>query len=673
MAKQTFTLEQALEEAGRHADVGQLDLAERFYRAIIAQAPDAFEAAERLKHVLLRKLPELARAGKYAEAETCAVEILKSDSAHLLTHKIYALALLQQHKSAAAADAYRTYLALAPGDLDARGNLGSALFQQDLFTEALPHFEAVVAQAPHNTLALYNIGKTLLRLGDPAKAVDFLWRTVALAPENYSFNHALIQTAVETGDVQTADRWADEIALPMLRTFGEQERFSELKDLLMLYIPFQKVRDTEERYERYCVPAMETAYKAISASAALRSPMPWNVRPSVGKRKVAFFAEMVSDLAHTRNLFNYTRALAARADLAVQPVLYYSETTSDALVEQYVRAGIPAYKLPKSKVIEEIGFWLRRHLAENGIDVWVSLGTISGLFPFFIAMRVAPVQIWWSQKYHALHLPHIDGYLTLGGFEPTRELKGRSWRCIPGLFGPEITEPATADEMLRIEDIRRELLTAPFTLLAGVIGREEKIDNDAYWDCIAEIMGKHPEILFIWSGQNERKTIKGRIAARGLAARCRFVGWVDTKLYANAIDLYLDSFPFPGGHTLIQAMMAGKPAVSLLTDDARRIGIPIFAEPWLKADGGETLRRHNLDPIFTGPNGENLLPFVPEVRDYIDKALALIENRDFQALWCQAARTFVIRYLTGMKRPADMLNRHILEVIHERARDLDAS
>lgn len=673
MNKQHFTLEQALEEAGRHADAGQLDLAEKFYRAIIAQAPDQSEAGEGLKQVLVRKLQDLARGGRYAEAETCALEILASDPGHLSANKILALALLQQHKSAAAADAYRAYLALAPGDFDARGNLGLALCQQYRFAEAVPHFEAVLAQAPEHAFALYNLGITLLILGQPAKAIAFLWQAVAAKPTSWSFNHTLLQATVKAGDVQTANRWAEEFGQPMLQKYGDQEQFSKLKEMLLLYMLFQKVQDTEERYETHCVSAMQSAYRAISASAGLRSPTPWVVRPAVGKRKVAFFAEVVSDLAHTRNLFNYTSSLAARPDLGVQPVLYYNQTQSDALIDQYIRAGIPAYKLPKSTAVEEIGFWLRQHLSENGIDAWVSLGTVSGLFHFFISMRVAPVQIWWSQKYHGLRLPHIDGYLTLGGFEPTREIKGRTWRCIPGLFGPEIIEPATADEMVRIADVKRDLLTAPFTLLAGVIGREEKIDNDAYWDSIADILGKHPEILFIWSGQNERQTIKDRIAARGLEERCRFVSWVDTKIYANAIDFYLDSFPFPGGHTLIQAMMAGKPAVSLLTDDARRIGIPIFAEPWLVPDGGETLRRHNLDPIFTGPAGENLLPFVPEPRDYVATALALIENPDFRAMWCQASQTFVVRYLTDMKRPADMLNRHILDVIHDRAQDLDAS
>lgn len=670
MTKKSFTLEEALAEAARRAGAGELDLAENYYRAIIAQAPSTAEAPDGLKSVLACKLDNLARAGKHPETEACARALLALDPAHGVATKVLGVALLQQRKSAEATAVYTELLTRHPDDLDARSNLGSALLQQERYADALAHFQAVVARAPQHVSAIHNLGKALLALGEPAAATPHLFKAAALQPESYSFAWALIQATIETGDVATADAWAEAQGLPTLRNFGRDGRFGKLANLLSLFMHFQKVQDTEERYEKYCVPAMEIAYRAVSSNAALRPTERWRTRPAAGKRKVAFFAETVTNLAHTRNLFNYTSALAARADLGVQPVLYFAEAQSVELIEQYERAGIPAYQIPRIKATEEVGFWLRRHLQENGIDTWVTLGTVSSLFLLFLAMRVAPVQIWWSQKYHALRLPNIDGYLTLGGFEPTRELKGRTWRCIPGLFGPEIVAPATEAEMAEVANIRRSLLQTPATLIAGVIGREEKIDNDAYWDCIAEILGKHPEIVFLWSGQSERQTIKERIAARGLADRCRFVGWVNTKIYANAIDIYLDSFPFPGGHTLIQAMVAGKPAVSLLTKEARRIGIPIFAEPWLKDDGGETLRRHNLDPIFTGQGGENLLPFLPEPSAYVAKALALIEDRAFRERWVRAGQQFVVRYLTDLKRPADMLNSHILDVFREREQDL---
>ena len=693
MVKKVFTLEEALKHAADYAGAANYNAAEIFYRSVLDIVPEHAEALAGLARTLaatgrqepvprpaspadesLGAVNALIKARRYADAEEMTQRLLAVQPESFGLYEALGKIFRSQKKYQDALAAYEKCLSLDPRSVDAADRVGFVLAKLGRDAEARPHFEAAIAANPDHPAAHYNLANVLRRLGLSQQAVAHALKAVGLQPGIPAYHVALTEILSDVGDIDTANDWAVNLALPTMKKFAEKSLLSQLAEMVSAYYSFQKVRDTEEQYARFCVPAAELFYNAVKNTPELQDSTPLTLAPpQAGKRKVAFFAETISELAHTRNLFNYTRALANHADLAIQPVLYYAECSSEKVITQYHDEGIATVKVPLSSTIEAPGLWLRQHLHENDIDTCVILGTLSALFILVMGLRVAPVQIWWSQKYHGLKLDNIDGYLTLGGFEPQRELQGRMWRCIPGLFGPEITAPVTDAEAALVDQIRATHLNDRFTMIAGVIGREEKIDNDEYWDCVAAILTKHPEIIFIWSGQSERPSITNRIAARGLTDRCRYIGWVQTKPYSNALDLYLDSFPFPGGHTLIEAIMAGKPAVSLVTKEGRRIGIPIFAEPWLKNDGGETLRRYNFEPIFAGPTGEDLLPFVPDTATYIARALALIENPGFRARWVAASRRFVLEYLTDMNRAAEMLNMHILEVIRDRERVIKAS
>src|SRR6185436_14508130 len=79
----------------------------------------------------------------------------------------------------------------------------------------------------------------------------------------------------------------------------------------------------------------------------------------------------------------------------------------------------------------------------------------------------------------------------------------------------------------------------------GSFGREEKLNSPAFLDAVVAILRRVPGAVFLWTGRVQHPEIQKRFEAAGVAARCRFIGWVDTKLYAQVIDVFLDSFPFP--------------------------------------------------------------------------------------------------------------------------------
>ena len=81
-----------------------------------------------------------------------------------------------------AAQAYRKAVEAAPDWVEARINLGTAMYQLGQMDEALEHFSAAVAFEPDNALAEFNLGCVLEQLGKTPEAISHLSRAVELLP-----------------------------------------------------------------------------------------------------------------------------------------------------------------------------------------------------------------------------------------------------------------------------------------------------------------------------------------------------------------------------------------------------------------------------------------------------------------------------------------------------------
>src|ERR1700722_11715200 len=81
-----------------------------------------------------------------------------------------------------AAEAYRKAVDAAPEWVEARINLGTAMYQLGRMDEAREHFSAAVDIEPDNPLAEFNLGCVLEQLGMTAEAIVHLSRAIELAP-----------------------------------------------------------------------------------------------------------------------------------------------------------------------------------------------------------------------------------------------------------------------------------------------------------------------------------------------------------------------------------------------------------------------------------------------------------------------------------------------------------
>jgi tetratricopeptide (TPR) repeat protein len=81
-----------------------------------------------------------------------------------------------------AAQAYRKAVEAAPEWVEARINLGTAMYQLGRMEEAHEHFTMAVKCEPDNALAEFNLGCVLEQLGNTAQAIAHLARAVELMP-----------------------------------------------------------------------------------------------------------------------------------------------------------------------------------------------------------------------------------------------------------------------------------------------------------------------------------------------------------------------------------------------------------------------------------------------------------------------------------------------------------
>jgi len=155
--------------------------------------------------------------------------------------------------------------------------------------------------------------------------------------------------------------------------------------------------------------------------------------------------------------------------------------------------------------------------------------------------------------------------------------------------------------------------------LFGTFGRLQKCCEPGFMKATSRILAEVPQSVLLLAGpayDREESTLRDHFAANGVLDRVRFLGARedDVPSLLKALDVYVDTFPFPGGQSVLEAMWAGLPVVAMRT-------VP---DP-------------NLDPSGTGPTtavaelflGDGVPLAKPgDVEDYVALAKRYAQDRD---------------------------------------------
>jgi len=456
----------------------------------------------------------------------------------------------------------------------------------------------------------------------------------------------------------------EQLALPWMKAALACQRYNmALKLETLIYEEYVKQTETERHFRECFVQWIEPMREAGHTAATNLPPLRWPTPHS--KPTVGFFLHEASMLAHVGVMLSVLENLPHGINRPFLPRVYAFSGTHPELLARLARHEIPVTLMEQE--CHSNGNWfqrlicLRQHLAEDGVTalIWV---TAALMMPFAFAMRLAPVQIWWAMKYHGQESTDIDGYITGGSLARYKNINGRLWRTanlgVSDWYDPTLSTKAT--------EIRKRF--AGCELILGTFGREEKLASQPFLQAIADILKSFPNAVFLWTGRTKLEYIQDTLNQLGVGKQCYFIGWVDTKIYAQVIDIFLDSFPFPCGFTAIQAMAAGKPIVLYASRESYGTGIHGMISPVLEDPINNREQTAQLEEIFSLNTQTPTYLCAKTPEEYVRYAKNLINSPQYRTQAGDASRTFVCRYLSNPSQAAQRYAAHILEIIEENRR-----
>lgn len=203
------------------------------------------------------------------------------------------------------------------------------------------------------------------------------------------------------------------------------------------------------------------------------------------------------------------------------------------------------------------------------------------------------------------------------------------------------------------------------------LARTEKMTDPAYLRAVTALLVAHPQTIFLWAGREEEPAVVRAFRDGGVLDRTRFIGWVNTRLFAQVADVFLDTFPFPCGFTLYQSMAAGKPVVIYDSPEAAQTGLWSFLKPVIEGQEGGPDERAEL-MAFVGQEDSPLISLARTPEEYVALAGRLITDASVRDAAGEASRRFMARYFSDPRSMGESFARHFVEVIEERRALLSA-
>jgi tetratricopeptide (TPR) repeat protein len=568
-------------------------------------------------------------------------------------------ALIQSRQYSAAVAALRDATTRLPGNADILDLLAQAHEKAGAPAEAAECYIAAAGSQPDNADRQVAAGLALNALGRGDDAIVALTRAEAIGPVAFRARATLIGLRMQR-DGFDSQRQALDAAVAEMTAKLDAGRYDEAlvdeNDLTELVV---RPIESEDHAEA-CLATWRDAMTAAGAKAATAlAPLPRSaLRP--GTPEVGFVIHAASMLGHVELALDYLAAIIASPDPSIRPRLYVLSRDDPAFAAEAKKRGVPLTMveaewpgggdlLPCQRLL-----WLRTCLARDGVAavVWV---TLSQFVHFAAALGLAAVNMFWAMRFRPVASPFIKGTISCGGcFEREEIVNGRRWDLVPLAFA-DLKGPARAAEAQAI----RHRLGQPSVVL-GTMARAQKMQDDRWLEAVGLTLRRCPEAVFVWAGQKEDEKVRSTLAKMGVASQSRYVGWVDTRLHAQVIDIFLDTAPVGCGLTAMEAMAWGKPLVSF-KDPLTNWGQCL--RPVIEGRIDDPAARAEIERIFALGGGRELLAWVDTPQDYADMVRRLVDDDAFRADVGAAGKVFTDRYFGDPAHAAGRLATLVRRVI----------
>lgn len=521
------------------------------------------------------KLIELRRFAEAVDALTRAVEMEPANAGH---HYNLGNAYLQSDRAPASVDCYQRALALNPAYQLAALQLGMALHGAGRRDEGIAHYRRELAARPADFAIATNLGALLQDACDIDGAIAIFRQALHHEPKNHFAMNNIAVMLKERGEVAEAVRM-------LLRCAELNPTSPEVRSNVILTMHYDPLLPDEALAEQH----REWNRRFVTARPDVGHP---NDPAPTRRLRIGYVSGDLRDHVVGRALLPAFR----RHDHAVFEVFGYATNTEQEMTKEFQRHADQWRPMAGATDAE-----LLRRIREDRIDILLdlSLHTSDNRLGVFAA-KPAPVQVSWLGYPETSGLTTMDWRISDRFLEPPGGnrlavgpekawLHPDCWTCFEPAEGyPEVNRLPSLDGK-------------PFTF--GCFNNNCKI-NDAVLTAWSRLLlatpGSHLRLL-TKPGSHRDHTLEF-LTAHGVAAER--VGFFDYLPAAatlsqgallgryHEIDLALDTFPYNGMSTTLDALWMGVPVVSLV--DRRNlgraglsllsnVGLPEFAAPSVDA------------------------------------------------------------------------------------------
>ncbi|MCP1772788.1 putative O-linked N-acetylglucosamine transferase (SPINDLY family) [Neisseria perflava] len=520
-----------------------------------------------------------------------------------------------------AIEAYRQILKFDANNTKVLANIAALYFNRQDHAHAAPYYDKLIALEPDNADALLNGAWAKRRLKEYLAATDYYRRGLALQPDNadgwfglgkclhFTLQFAEACAAIEKGLGIKPDDIGALVSLVLNRQYivGQAE---------------QVAKDSFRLGETYVKSAVKMPQISAKPKARLHIGV---VSSDLRRHPVGLFAKAVL-LSEEAKQFDWTA--------------YANSEIYDEVSEE-IRPIFKEWRNITELSDEEAA----KQIEADGVDILLDLnGYTAGYRMGIFAIKPAPVQATWLGYFATSGLPNMDAILADPYCVPTSEEHLYSEKVYRLPHTRLCMQPTALDvEVKPLPALERGYITfACFQNLTKV--------NDEVLQLWAKIAKQVPtahwrfQTMLLAEGSEMLQPFKDKLAKLGFPMDQ--VSCHGTTHYSeyfptyNQVDLILDTFPYPGGTTTVDALWMGVPTISL-------------AQPGMLARQGQQVLSAAGFPEFVCQNEADYIAQAlywcdPAHRDELnalrlgmrEKAAAspIFDGNAFAADWCEVVK-----------------------------------
>jgi protein O-GlcNAc transferase len=516
-------------------ECGDLDGAVEFLEAAAAGEP--LVAAHTVNLAIA-----LCQRREFAQAELKLTPLAAREPAHAEAAFNLGNALRGLGRPAEALAQYRRAVELRSGYAEALNNMGNVLKELGDFAAAMAAYEAAMLARPEYVAAINNAGCLFRTLGRSDEAEDMLRRGLEIDPEHASLYDNLGNVLKDAGAL-------DEAIVCYRRSLEIDPNNPATHGNLAYSLSFAS---TEAR------PILEecTRWNARFAAPLVRCEAD-RARDLSPERKLKVGYISPDFRTHCQALF--TVPLLSHHDRAAFEVYCYSSAERPDSLTRRIAGLADGWR--EVRALDDVQ--LCRAIRDDGIDILVDLTMhMAGGRPLVFARRPAPVQIAWLAYPGTTGMDAIDYRLSDPRLDPdgydshytekTLRLDDSFWCYDPLTEVPEVNGLPAAERGY----VTLGCLNNPCKLTERTL---------RLWGRVMHTLPQARLKLMAPPGRH-RLRLLARLGAQGVAAeRVSFVEFRPRGDYLRSyheIDFGLDTFPYNGHTTSLDALWMGVPTVT---------------------------------------------------------------------------------------------------------------